>query len=616
MKLPLCYLIAAALTLLKSDELALKPLEILHFNDAYDIEKSATFVHEWLARDGPATLRLFSGDIYSPSTVSLFQQGRQFAPLIKRLNLHAAVIGNHEFDFGEEHFLRLKGLNPELDWLNANLRVLDSKGTLFGDTRASKVVTLNGVKVGVFGLVDEDWLDASGVTPDRVQLLSPVSTARRVSRQLRKKGCDYVIALTHMANKSDRLLLEDGESDIDLVLGGHDHIYYVETRNGRLLLKSGCDFGHFSRLRLSLSEKPLRKRTATGDFDFLLDERVNGGEFSDFSFSFKRKQGGLWLNVQIERVSVSPEGPRDPAISTYLQDSIRPLTNSFSRPIFYLESRLEARGQVIRRQESAICNFVTDLVRIETQADVAVLTSGAFRLERSVKEGTFLRYIDAIHLLPFYEEIEVFWFTGAEVLELLEDGVRAMLSGGSLMSVSGVAASFDAERPEGHKVMPETVTVGQRPLDPTRIYKVATTVYLGSGKSGFNVFARHQGRKEVRSATSPLRCLKDVWELANSHDFRQEFEVYKRHLSAFGLAQLETVQEALDYKKMYYTLHESLLESHSPEALVSRLSPSVLKRLMVYSLFAGTVAVEGIAVFAVDFREPEHRIRPAMIEEL
>lgn len=40
------------------------------------------------------------------------------------------------------------------------------------------------------------------------------------------KGCDYVIALTHMRTRNDKKLAEN-TTDIDLILGGHDHVYDV-----------------------------------------------------------------------------------------------------------------------------------------------------------------------------------------------------------------------------------------------------------------------------------------------------------------------------------------------------------------------------------------------------
>lgn len=40
------------------------------------------------------------------------------------------------------------------------------------------------------------------------------------------QGCDYVIALTHMRTPNDIRLAENVD-EIDLILGGHDHVYEI-----------------------------------------------------------------------------------------------------------------------------------------------------------------------------------------------------------------------------------------------------------------------------------------------------------------------------------------------------------------------------------------------------
>lgn len=41
------------------------------------------------------------------------------------------------------------------------------------------------------------------------------------------QGCDYVIALTHMRTPNDIRLAENVD-EIDLILGGHDHVYEIQ----------------------------------------------------------------------------------------------------------------------------------------------------------------------------------------------------------------------------------------------------------------------------------------------------------------------------------------------------------------------------------------------------
>jgi hypothetical protein len=43
---------------------------------------------------------------------------------------------------------------------------------------------------------------------------------------LKFQGCEFVIALTHMRTPNDKKLAE-GVEDIDLILGGHDHVFEI-----------------------------------------------------------------------------------------------------------------------------------------------------------------------------------------------------------------------------------------------------------------------------------------------------------------------------------------------------------------------------------------------------
>jgi len=44
--------------------------------------------------------------------------------------------------------------------------------------------------------------------------------------------------------------------EIDMMLGGHDHIYYVDMINDVFFLKSGSDFQDFSNLKVTLNVEP------------------------------------------------------------------------------------------------------------------------------------------------------------------------------------------------------------------------------------------------------------------------------------------------------------------------------------------------------------------------
>ena len=76
-----------------------------------------------------------------------------------------------------------------------------------------------------------------------------VDVGRRLARWLRAQHrLDLVVALTHMRVPNDERLARE-VPEIDLVLGGHDHFYYVSkdpvTQQPRVV-KSGSDFMQYA----------------------------------------------------------------------------------------------------------------------------------------------------------------------------------------------------------------------------------------------------------------------------------------------------------------------------------------------------------------------------------
>lgn len=130
-------------------------------------------------------------------------------------------------------------------WFLSNVYDKFSSQTL-GHGVESRVIEWNGLRIGLMGLVEEEWLDTLG-TVDRANIdyIDYVMVAERLCKELRERGAELVIALTHMRWPNDiRLAME--AKGLDLILGGHDHEYKVHEVNGVWIVKSGSDFRHLS----------------------------------------------------------------------------------------------------------------------------------------------------------------------------------------------------------------------------------------------------------------------------------------------------------------------------------------------------------------------------------
>jgi 2',3'-cyclic-nucleotide 2'-phosphodiesterase (5'-nucleotidase family) len=107
----------------------------------------------------------------------------------------------------------------------------------------------NGIKVGVIGLAEREWLDTINSLPPDIIYKSASQTAKELIPGLKEQGAEIIIAVTHQREPNDNKLAElTGGGLIDIVLGGHDHYYNHSYINGTHVLRSGSDFKQLSHI--------------------------------------------------------------------------------------------------------------------------------------------------------------------------------------------------------------------------------------------------------------------------------------------------------------------------------------------------------------------------------
>jgi len=80
--------------------------------------------------------------------------------------------------------------------------------------------------------------------------------------------------------------------------------------------------------------------------------------------------------------------------------------------------------------------------------------------------------------------------TGAQLEEILEKSVSGKFG---MLQVSGLKFKYDRNKKENERVV--KITVGNKPLNPKRYYKVATNSFVAKGGDDFNIFK--QGKEIV-----------------------------------------------------------------------------------------------------------------------
>ena len=425
---------------------------IIHFNDVYEIQpihhgkyggaaRVATLIKEL---GGQENLILFSGDAFSPSTMSSVFKGRQMVDVFNHLGLDYASYGNHEFDFGPEVAAqRVK--ESKFTWVATNLLNKRTGQPLAGAARWA-MVDWNGVKVGIIGLID-NWLELTSPGPD-AQYLDFVETGRKYAKMLKAKGAEVVIALTHMDMVHDEELAAK-VPEIDLILGGHDHAPMWKVVNGTLIWKTGANWVHLAQLKV---------------------------------FTVP----GLKPVVIPTEYTVDASIPEDPAMKQVVAKYAAALDKALNQPIGETKVPLDARRKVVRRQESNLGDLIADAIRAYAKADCAIQNGGGIRTDQIYGPGRLTKR-DILSILPFGNVVISVKVSGKTLRAALENGVSQWeRTKGRFPQVSGIQYVFDPNRPAGERIL--EVSVNGKPLDPNKTYVCAINDYMGRGGDGYTMF--------------------------------------------------------------------------------------------------------------------------------
>ncbi|KAM7216589.1 Metallo-dependent phosphatase-like protein [Rhypophila decipiens] len=447
-------------------------LRLLHFNDVYHLDPSSaepvggaarfmTLIKSYQSSNPeytsqPELITLFSGDAFNPSLESSITKGSHMVPILNKIGTNAAAVGNHDLDFGVRQFRHLTG-KCSFPWLLAN--VLDpalGEDIPLGNAQRTHILTSsNGIKIGLIGLGEREWLETINSLPPNLIYKSASTVARELVPKLRAEGCEVIIALTHMREPNDNKLAEQVGNDdgqgIDLILGGHDHFYNHSFIKGTHVLRSGSDFKQLSYLEL-------RRRDAT------------------------QNEGRKWDVDIIRRDAVSSVAQDAETIELVNQLTAK-LKKSMEKPIGYTVAPLDARFTTVRVKESNIGNFVCDIMRLHYGAECTLMASGTIRGDQIYAPGP-IRVKDVTDCFPFEDPVVVIRVKGAAVWEALENGVCMYPAlEGRFPQVSNIIFKFDPSKPAGSRIV--SVEIAGAPLDRERVYKMATRGYMARGKDGY-----------------------------------------------------------------------------------------------------------------------------------
>ncbi|CAD5373283.1 5'-nucleotidase [Rubrivivax sp. A210] len=403
------------------------------------------------------------------------------------MGLEVSAVGNHEFDKGAAELLRLQrggchpvdGCRGPRPWAGAAFQYLAASTVdkASGQTLLPPFVVkrFQGIPVAFIGLALKGTpaiVVPAGVAGLRFD--DEADTVNRLVPGLRAQGIEAIVLLIHEGGAttggindcpdiSGRIvdIVRRLDPAVDLIVSGHTHRAYICRIDGRLVT-SGDKYG-----------------TLVTQIDLQLDTR--SGDVAS-----ARAQ-----NVVV-RESFAKDARQTALIETY-ERLVQPLARRVvGRVAAGFTREANAAG------ESTLGQLIADAqleATREAGARLALTNPGGMRAPLPRPADGVLRYEDLFSVQPFANNLVTLTLSGAQLLEVLEQQWPAGGRQRVLQVSRGFTYQWDAARPQGQRIVPGSVVLDGKALDPAAPYRVTVNAFLAEGGDGFTKLRRASERR-------------------------------------------------------------------------------------------------------------------------
>ena len=378
----------------------------------------------------------------------------------------STAIGNHEFD-NQLAVLESQMRMAAFPFLSAN--VTTREGEYIGKPYVIK--DFNVFKVGIFGLTTRstEIIGNPEIIGDLI-FEDEVAAARKMVRQLEPQ-VDVIIALVHLglyddASQGSRRLANEVEG-IDLIIDGHSH-----TKMSEPVYVKGTPIVQAWQWGLNIGKGILT----------ITDGNVT-------AFSWEAVPVNLKNRVKKDDgTSVYPFIGEEIKEDEFLLSSLKPYEEMveavLSEVIGHAESTFFNKN--VRKAETELGNMVADSRLWYTRnlnVDFAFQNGGGIRTD--LPEGDIAKKV-IYEVLPFDNSVVVVDLKGTDVIELFNFVATIKQGKGAFPQVSkGVSFTIDYNTQTCRDVL-----IGGKPIDPNKVYTIATNSYLASGGDGYKIFTK------------------------------------------------------------------------------------------------------------------------------
>ncbi|WP_304508282.1 5'-nucleotidase C-terminal domain-containing protein [Anaerotignum sp.] len=474
-------------------------LVIIHTNDMHGYYQTGEKcigiagvkgLKDYYAAQGADVILLDAGDFSQGTTLVNRDKGLKASEYLASAGYDGVSLGNHEFDFGFDALLDnvavLKAGNiPVID---ANILKKGTDNPYFGD---SIVLEKGGMKIGVFGLdTAETQTKSSPSSVKDVNFLDGAEMIQKAQAEvdaLKEKGCDYIIALTHLGvddESTGRRSIDVAKAvkGIDLMIDGHSHTAMDggEKVNDTLIVSTGSYLENVGTVAIDKTTKE-----ATAKLMSAADYATNIGKYDEKltkMVAADKAEVDAYYAGLFAKSEVDLNGEREPGVRTEETN-----LGDFAADAFLYVGKKYAEEQ-----------------NLGISVDVALSNGGGIRA--SIPKGD-ISMNTLYTVFPYGNTVTLVTVTGAQLLEILEAstfctptalGGFPQIAGAEYTVNTAVEYQNGAQYPDSTYYAPAapgsrvTITsVGGKAFDPKANYTVVVNSFQAEG--GDTYYALTQG---------------------------------------------------------------------------------------------------------------------------
>ncbi len=451
-------------------------------------------IRDTLEAKGYTTVLVDDGDSVQGEPIGMMTGGEAVVELMNEMGYDVAIPGNHEYDYGMEQFLALADM-AEYPYISCNFTyedelvfepyiILEAAGLKLAFVGVTTPETITSSTPATF--MDDAGETVYGFMRDETgeAVYAAVQDAVDAARA---EGADLVYVMGHLgmaANCAPWTYADviEHTTGIDVFLDGHSHDteqVVMKDAEGNLVTRSavGTKLACIGYSHISAEGEVLETGVWTWPNDTPAPELL--GLHNDMSDA---------VDAAMAQVAeLTGQVIANSNVSLLIYDPVEKTSEGFSL-------------RLVRLTETNLGDFCADALRIESGADIAMVSGGNIRAD--LDKGD-VSYGDIMSMFPYQNEICVLEVTGQQILDALEWGARSLPGeSGAFLQVSGLSYEIDVSIPSGctadeNNMMTsiegerrvKNVTVGDEPLDPEKTYTLAGADYtLMANGDGFTAF--------------------------------------------------------------------------------------------------------------------------------